>query len=107
MGDVTGYKNVGLLGILPASEQQMMSAISQQPVSVAIEADQASFQHYKSGVLTAACGTKLDHGVLAVGYDSESWLVKNSWGPQWGDSGYVRWRRQVISVASSIWQPTL
>ena len=50
------------------------------PVSVAIEADKPAFQHYKSGILTgSACGTKLDHGVLVVGYGSGYWIVKNSW----------------------------
>lgn len=50
------------------SDSAMMSALAQQPVSIAIEADQKAFQLYKSGVFTEACGTKLDHGVLAVGY---------------------------------------
>jgi len=79
------------------SEASLMSAVAEGPVSIAIEADQTSFQHYKSGVLTAACGTKLDHGVLLVGYGESSgiiekqkfWKVKNSWGPTWGDEGYV------------------
>jgi hypothetical protein len=43
-----------------------MSAVAQQPVSIAIEADQRDFQLYKSGVYTAKCGANLDHGVLVV-----------------------------------------
>lgn len=57
------------------------------PVSVAIEADQAGFQSYKSGIFdggTGGCGTKLDHGVLVVGYTADYWIVKNSWGSSWG-----------------------
>lgn len=75
------------------SELALMTAIAQQPVSVAVEADQDSFQFYSSGVMTKACGTALDHGVLAVGYGTlggqDYYKVKNSWGSSWGDSGYI------------------
>ena len=73
----------------------MKAALAVQPISVLVEADKAVFQTYKSGVLnSSACGTKLDHAVLAVGYGSEGgqeyWLVKNSWNTTWGDNGYIK-----------------
>jgi C1A family cysteine protease len=89
---ITGYTDVPTL-----NEQALLSAVAQQPVSIAIEADQAVFQFYSSGVIDdASCGTTLDHGVLIVGYGTDStlgkdyWTVKNSWGASWGEQGYVR-----------------
>jgi len=79
------------------TEAALQAAVTQQPVSVAIEADQSAFQFYSSGVLTGTCGTNLDHGVLAVGYGTlggvDYWKVKNSWGGSWGMTGYVLLQR--------------
>jgi len=81
-------------------EAALLIAVNKQPISIAIEADQACFQFYHSGVLDdASCGTNLDHGVLLAGYDTDAgtgkdyWLVKNSWGASWGDKGYIKFVR--------------
>lgn len=79
---------------LSYGESYLETALASGPVSVAIEADQMSFQLYGGGVFEGTCGTSLDHGVLAVGYDnsgsSSYWKVKNSWGASWGEAGYIR-----------------
>lgn len=72
-----------------------MSAISKQPISVAIEVSSMSFILYSSGVLAIPkCGTSVNHAVLAVGYSTEDddpfWLIKNSWSADWGDNGYIK-----------------
>lgn len=83
----------GFADVPPSSDAEMIKVLSKQPVSVAIEADQREFQLYKSGVFTGTCGTKLDHGVLAVGYGSldgvDFYKVKNSWSTSWGLNGYI------------------
>ena len=84
----------------------MKAAIQQQPVSVAIAANNKYIHSYASGVIDAAdCFTyvaiynpynPINHGVLAVGYGTDEatgldyWLIKNSWNTTWGDKGYVK-----------------
>merc|ERR1712146_684282 len=82
-GGVTGYTDVS------SSASSLKSALDGQPVSAAIQADQSVFQQYTGGVITSGCGSSLDHGVTAVGYTSDYFIVKNSWGTSWGNNGYV------------------
>jgi len=87
--------NKGFTDVASESSTQLELAVSQQPVSVAIEADRLVFQLYTSGIINSTkCGTNLDHGVLVVGYGTENnqdyWILKNSWGPTWGEKGFFR-----------------
>jgi len=87
---LSGYKDVKA-----NNNAAFRAAIAIGPLSVAIEADQSAFQFYSSGVFTGTCGKSLDHGVLVVGYGTDSkagdyYIVKNSWGTTWGESGYMR-----------------
>jgi hypothetical protein len=58
------------------------------------------FELYKSGVF-AGCdpGTTTDHAITVVGYGNaggvDYWLIKNSWGPGWGEAGFIRLKRGV------------
>jgi len=68
------------------------------PVSVTVA---ASWGSYGGGVFSGACSSSncpLDHGVVAVGYSPDYWLVRNSWGSGWGEGGYIRLSRKNDAV---------
>ncbi|KAG6658019.1 ervatamin-B-like [Carya illinoinensis] len=91
---ISGYERV------PANnEKKLQAAVAHQPVSVAVDASSREFQFYSKGIFSGHCGTELNHGVAAVGYGEEGgnkyWLVKNSWSTDWGESGYIKLRRDL------------
>jgi len=77
------------------SESDLATQGMKGPVSVAIDASHSSFQFYSSGVYyESQCSSdSLDHGVLMVGWGADGgslyWIVKNSWGTDWGQDGYI------------------
>jgi len=78
---------------LPHNEDQMAAWLTTNgPIAIAVDA--TSFQSYTGGILTNCISRQLDHGVLLVGYSvsgtTNYWIIKNSWGASWGESGYIR-----------------
>jgi KDEL-tailed cysteine endopeptidase len=74
------------------SEQNLVRAVSQQPIAIGIAINEA-FRHYKSGVFSGPCPTRVNHAVVVIGYTPTEWIIQNSWGPDWGESGRIRIRR--------------
>ncbi|KAL6635011.1 hypothetical protein ACP70R_027682 [Stipagrostis hirtigluma subsp. patula] len=89
---ISGYEDVP-----ENSEINLLKALAHQPVSVGVAAGSRDFQFYKGGVFDGACGVELDHALTAVGYGSsygqDYITMKNSWGKNWGEQGYVRIKR--------------
>ncbi|CAM0952904.1 unnamed protein product [Alopecurus aequalis] len=100
---ISGFKRVAT-----KSEASLANAVAMQPVAVSIEAGGANFQHYSNGVYNGPCGTSLNHGVTVVGYGQDDgsgeryWIVKNSWGENWGDGGYLRMKKDIIDKREGI-----
>ncbi|XP_051149901.1 zingipain-2 [Andrographis paniculata] len=89
---IDGYTDLPLW-----NEKKLLQAAAAQPVSVGICGSDSAFQLYSRGIFSGPCSTALDHAVLIVGYDSKDgtdyWILKNSWGTQWGIDGYMHMAR--------------
>jgi C1A family cysteine protease len=68
----------------------LANAVAGRPISVAVDA--SNWSPYKSGVFNN-CNTGLNHGVTLIGITDNYWIIKNSWGTSWGESGFVRLAR--------------
>ncbi|KAI4296984.1 hypothetical protein L6164_036897 [Bauhinia variegata] len=109
---ISGYQKV------PANnEEQLLQAVINQPVSVAVSIND-DFKSYKRGIFTGQCGTNLNHDVALIGYGTSDdgtnyWLIKNSWGEGWGESGYMRLPRDsdnpqgLCGIAMEAFYPTI
>lgn len=94
----TPFAAVGGFVRLPSNDDQsLLSALVQQgPLAVTVAA--TSWMLYDSGIfdgeLGMGCGADLNHQVSLVGYGADKgtnyWLVRNSYGPKWGEQGYMR-----------------
>merc|ERR1711983_463693 len=79
----TGYYSV------PRSEGGHLSGLAQGPIAVAFEVTDKC-QQYRGGVFKdTSCRGQPNHAVTMVGYNSQSFAIKNSWGGGWGDQGYI------------------
>ena len=85
--------------VTPRSRFALYTAIANQPVSVSVSAGHDGWKFYKEGIMKTGCTGSIDHTVTAVGYSYEPWywfwkdnyiIVKNSWGTEWGENGYIK-----------------
>jgi C1A family cysteine protease len=104
---VSETKVASYVTVTPKSDSAMMTALTVEPVSIAIEADTRSFQLYSGKIYSdfegcnsnsktkgATSQPNIDHAVVLVGYGSENgqdyYILRNSWSTSWGENGYMK-----------------
>jgi C1A family cysteine protease len=91
---IEGWAYVGSEYEIPTIASMKQALLDYGPISVACCVNSA-FQGYTGGVFNGPTCTDINHGVTLVGWDdaqgtSGVWIIRNSWGPGWGEDGYMR-----------------
>jgi C1A family cysteine protease len=88
------FKTTGSLAVSKNEDDIAKALVERGPLAIAVDASR--WQYYTKGIMTAATCRylQLNHGVNLVGYGVEGtnkfWIIRNSWGPNWGENGYLR-----------------
>jgi len=112
-GDSLGQITTFWSGI-STTESAILTQLNSGPVALALAVDMSTWNTYAGGVLDT-CGSAVNHGILVVGYGTDSdsgqdyFKIKNSWGSDWGENGYLRLLRNgkgFCSILSQAYRPT-
>jgi len=89
------FKNSDAIDISSDKEDLLQAALVKVPVATAVDASSTIWQLYTGGIIAAKdCGNNVDHGIAVVGYGitddkKQYYVLKNSWGNDWGLKGYI------------------
>jgi C1A family cysteine protease len=110
---ITNYPNGTVVHTTETnSDAKIQRAIFEQGVVVGmLNATDLASSGYSSGIYSYAscpsCSTCVDHAILIVGWGTQNgidyWIIKNSWGSSWGESGYFRIKRGVNMCGINSW----
>jgi len=98
MSKAVALRSSGFEQIRANSASALESALANGPVAVVVASD--NWRLYSGGIFDSGCSKDrsctMNHGVIADGYDRKHgyWLLRNSWGRLWGESGYIRLTRK-------------
>ena len=70
--------------------EEIETAIKRRPLAVRVDA--SNWHSYASGIFDN-CETRLNHAVFMIGSSEDSWTIKNSWSPSWGENGFIRLKK--------------
>ena len=101
-----GATDKGYVDLPKGDEDALAKAVATiGPISVAIYAND-KFRDYSTGIYEdSECNPDrvdedfVNHAVLVVGYTPDYWIIKNSWGKDWGEKGYMKMKRGVNMCA--------
>lgn len=101
--------------LTPAGDEENLKRVVAAfgPIAIGISADNRHFEFYDSGIFNyRRCKKELDHAMLLVGYGTNSkgeeyWLVKNSYGKDWGEKGYIRMARNKDNLCGIASEPII
>ncbi|CAG0885224.1 unnamed protein product [Cyprideis torosa] len=98
-GGVHVAKNFKCTSYVDSEDSIVGLVASHGPVSVAV--DGSTWQDYIGGIIQFHCEKNLNHAAVIVGYDKTApvpyYIVRNSWGPSFGNSGYLK-----IAIGSNL-----
>lgn len=69
------------------SDSELIRLLQKQPVAITISSE--NWNDYSTGIFNCHPTARIDHAVLLVGYGPDYWLIKNQWGADWGQDGYI------------------
>jgi C1A family cysteine protease len=74
-------------------------------VATGLYASDNGFGNYKSGVFDQCTTKSINHAVTVVGWGTENgkdfWLIKNSWGSNWGANGFIKVKKTTITTRNN------
>ena len=95
------FKTTGSHPLPPGDNDALLERLKIQVIDIGINAAPFAFRFYKAGIVDFGCTyTEIDHDVTLTGAGTDPatglpyWRIKNSWGPNWGDHGFIRILRE-------------
>jgi cathepsin L len=94
-------KNGGMVSLKTNDYTDLATAVATVgPIAISVAAGGFGWQIYGGGVYNKGDDFEMDHAVQLTGYGIDDkfdhkmyWSVRNSWGPSWGEGGYIRLER--------------
>lgn len=93
-----GYESLAM-----NNESVLLKAVANQPIAVSLGIKAINWVLYEGGIMSGQCKTDSSLAAVLVGYGTKNgkdyWILKNSWGTNWGESGYIRVVRNIKDKA--------